>query len=208
MRSIRMPMVGTVLAALLGTAAAPAVAAPPPPPELAKVRQELTELKVAPQNNKAGYSRKKFPHWSSVDAQCTTREYVLKRDGENVRTGADCYPTAGRWFSVYDEKWVSNPSDATIDHFIPLANAWRSGAHAWDNTKRGKFANDLNSPQLVVATGRSNQDKGDRGPEDWKPANTGYWCTYAKSWVHVKHVWGLSITSAEKTAINSMLGRC
>jgi len=31
---------------------------------------------------------------------------------------------------------------------------------------------------------------------------------YAKQVVHVKHGWGLSMDSAEKTAINAMLATC
>ena len=35
-----------------------------------------------------------------------------------------------------------------------------------------------------------------------------YYCTYAKMWVKVKNVYKLTITSAEKTALTSMLNTC
>jgi hypothetical protein len=35
-----------------------------------------------------------------------------------------------------------------------------------------------------------------------------YWCTYAKMWVKVKSVYDLTITSAEKTALTSILNTC
>jgi hypothetical protein len=35
-----------------------------------------------------------------------------------------------------------------------------------------------------------------------------YYCTYAKMWVKVKYVYSLTITSAEKAALTSMLATC
>lgn len=35
-----------------------------------------------------------------------------------------------------------------------------------------------------------------------------YYCTYAKMWVRVKTVYDLTINSAEKTALTSMLNAC
>ena len=35
-----------------------------------------------------------------------------------------------------------------------------------------------------------------------------YYCTYAKMWVKVKSVYSLTITSAEKSALASMLNTC
>jgi hypothetical protein len=35
-----------------------------------------------------------------------------------------------------------------------------------------------------------------------------YYCTYAEMWVKVKSVYKLTITSAEKTALTSMLNTC
>jgi hypothetical protein len=35
-----------------------------------------------------------------------------------------------------------------------------------------------------------------------------HWCTYAKMWVKVKSVYDLTIASAEKTTLTSMLNTC
>jgi len=35
-----------------------------------------------------------------------------------------------------------------------------------------------------------------------------YHCTYAKMWIRVKYVWGLSVKAAEKRALISMLDTC
>ena len=45
-------------------------------------------------------------------------------------------------------------------------------------------------------------------PDAWKPPLSSFYCTYAKSWVEVKSYWALTITSAEKTALTSMLNTC
>lgn len=95
-----------------------------------------------------------------------------------------------------------------IDHVVPLANAWRSGASKWTTAQRRAFANDLTNPQLIAVTDNVNQAKGDDGPEAWKPPLTSYYCTYAKMWVRVKYVYDLTITSAEKNALVSMLDTC
>lgn len=89
-----------------------------------------------------------------------------------------------------------------------LTNSFQSGASSWTTARRQAFANDLTNPQLLAVTDNVNQAKGDKGPEDWKPPLTSYYCTYAKMWVKVKSVYSLTITSAEKTALTSMLNTC
>jgi hypothetical protein len=99
----------------------------------------------------------------------------------------------------------------------------QSGASEWTTAQRQAFANDLTNPQLMAVTDNVNQAKGDDGPEAWKPplskfsffsggddANESgsYYCTYAKMWVRVKYVYDLTITSAEKSALVSMLDTC
>jgi len=73
---------------------------------------------------------------------------------------------------------------------------------------RQQFANDVNTPQLWAVTDNVNQSKGDKSPDAWKPPLTSFYCTYARSWVSVKSTYALSITSAEKTALTSMLNSC
>lgn len=96
-------------------------AEPPNIPDPETARALLAELTVAPD----GYDRDKFPHWSEQGDSCNTREAVLKRDGTDVHTGTDCYPTSGSWLSPYDDATWSEPSDVDIDHVVPLAEAWR-----------------------------------------------------------------------------------
>lgn len=183
-------------------------ATPPNIPSESTARSELSQLRVAPDGSMTGYSRDKFPHWITISGSCNTRETVLKRDGTNVNTDSSCYPTSGSWYSPYDGATWSLASDVDIDHIIPLANAWRTGASSWTTAKRQQFANDLSNPQLIAVTDNVNQSKGDQSPATWKPPRTAYWCTYAKMWTHVKYRYVLTITSAEKSALTDMLNRC
>lgn len=191
----------------LGLAAA-ANATPPgiPSPETAKA--DLASLTVAPDGPQDGYSRDKFKHWIDQGNSCNTREAVLKRDGIGVTTGSDCAPTGGKWISPYDGATWTESADIDIDHVVPLAAAWRTGAAKWTAAQRQAFANDLSGPQLIAVTDNVNQQKGDKSPEAWKPPLTTYWCTYAEMWTATKHKYNLTINPAEKTALTSMLGRC
>ncbi|MFF3852140.1 HNH endonuclease family protein [Micromonospora sp. NPDC002575] len=171
------------------------------------VGQMLDQLTVASAASMKGYSRNRFPHWRDTGKNCDVRDSVLKRDGKDIRFSG-CNVVAGRWESVYDGRTFTDPSDVDIDHTVPLANAWRSGADEWDDAKRGDFANDLTRPQLIAVSASSNRSKGDQDPSQWKPANRSYWCQYAEDWVTVKHYWRLTVTSAEKAALSDMLGGC
>ncbi|MEV0152532.1 HNH endonuclease family protein [Micromonospora sp. NPDC050686] len=171
------------------------------------VRQQLDQLTVAKEGPMRGYSRSRFPHWRDTGKNCDVRDSVLKRDGEGIRLSG-CNVVGGRWESAYDGKVLSDPIEVDIDHTVPLAAAWRSGAADWDDAKRGNFANDLTRPQLIAVSRTSNRAKGDQDPSRWKPPNRSYWCTYAESWVTVKHYWRLTVTTAEKAALADMLEDC
>lgn len=186
----------------------PAVATPPNIPSTATARSELAGLRVAADGSMAGYSRDLFPHWSNVSGTCNTRETVLQRDGANVRTDADCVAVSGSWHSPYDGATWTAASDLDIDHIVPLAAAWRTGASGWTSERRQQFANDRSGPQLIAVTDNVNQAKSDQTPATWKPPLTSYWCTYAKMWTRTKHTWALTVNSAEKSALQEMLGRC
>lgn len=177
-------------------------------PGAAEARTRLAALKVAPQGSMTGYSRDKFPHWAEQGENCNTRETVLERDGTGVRQDAQCRAVSGSWLSVYDGKTVTKASGLDIDHMVPLANAWRSGANTWTQEKRKAFANDLTHPQLLAVSAVTNRSKGDQGPEEWQPPSHAYWCVYARAWTSVKATYGLTVTRAEKTELGTMLDTC
>lgn len=203
-----------VLAALTGLIASVGVlngptasAALPTPVSGATARSYLAQLTVAAED-RTGYSRDLFPHWITISGTCNTRETVLKRDGDNVVTNSACAATSGSWYSPYDGATWTAASDLDIDHLVPLAEAWDSGASAWTTAQRQAFANDLTRPQLIAVTDSVNQSKSDKDPAEWMPSVTSYRCTYARAWVQVKYYYNLSVDSAEKSALTNYLSSC
>jgi hypothetical protein len=183
------------------------VAAPPPAGEVGAVTEQLDALTVAEWAAMTGYSRDRFEHWAAQGDGCDTRDRVLQRDGQGVVTGGDCQ-ISGAWFSVYDGQSLTDPGEVDIDHMVPLANAWRTGAATWSDEQRAAFANDLDRPQLIAVSSSSNRSKGDQDPSQWRPPRHEYWCVYAQSWIAVKAYWRLSVTTDEKAALTEMLGTC
>ncbi|MEV7070635.1 HNH endonuclease family protein [Streptomyces sp. NPDC093990] len=184
-----------------------ASAALPTPVSAATARTYLASLTVATEN-RTGYSRDLFPTWITISGTCNTREYILKRDGSNVVTDSACTATSGSWYSPYDGATWTAASDVDIDHLVPLAEAWDSGASAWTTARRQSFANDVTRPQLLAVTDNVNQSKGDQDPATWMPSLTSYRCTYVRAWVQVKYYYGLSVDSAEKSALSGYLANC
>ncbi|MGY5103025.1 HNH endonuclease family protein [Streptomyces sp. 900105245] len=194
---------------LTAVSAGPALAEPPAPPSTQTARTELAALTVAAPHSMDGYARDKFDIWSSQPGGCTTRQAVLARDGKDVKDKpSSCQPESGSWYSAYDDTTVTEVAKATIDHMVPLAEAWRSGADTWTADQRKDFGNDLKDPQLLIASESSNTSKSDSGPADWKPTNHAFWCVYAKDYTHIKSVWKLTTTDQEKSALASMLDTC
>ncbi|MEV0614341.1 HNH endonuclease family protein [Nonomuraea sp. NPDC050404] len=188
--------------------AQPATAIPPNIPSASTAASRLAALSVAAESNSGSYDRDLFPHWTTVSGSCNTREEVLKRDGTNVVTNSSCAATSGSWYSPYDGATWTAASDVDIDHMVPLAEAWTSGAWSWTTSRRQQFANDLGGPQLWAVTDNVNQSKSDRDPAEWQPPRSAERCRYARSWIQVKWYWGLSVDSAEKSSLSSMLSAC
>ncbi|MFE4632778.1 hypothetical protein ACFRJ1_05275 [Streptomyces sp. NPDC056773] len=123
-------------------------------PTAAVARTQLAGLKVAGQQPMTGYSRAKFTHWTGQGDACDTREVVLERSGRDVKRDAECKAVSGTWVSVYDGVTITDAGKLDVEHMVPLANAWRSGAGAWTADRRKEFANDLIRPQLLAVSGR------------------------------------------------------
>ena len=185
----------------------------------ATVAEKLAELRVRPEGSMVDYSRDKFPHWSDAQeygwklpagtpdpGSCDARDAALIRDGRDEVVGDYCTVSSGEWFDPYTGNTYYQPSDIDVDHIVPLANAWRSGAASWTPARRERFANV--PPDVLSVEDNANASKGDKGPEAWKPPRTAYHCTYSKKWINVKHQWALSVTRAEKSALKQMLSTC
>ncbi|MGA0209690.1 MAG: HNH endonuclease family protein [Candidatus Nanopelagicales bacterium] len=179
-------------------------------PVLASERRDavrvLDALPVSPEQA-SGYDRDLFRHWSDLDGDgCNTREQVLidERKAGQVR---GCDVMGGRWRSVYDGDVTSNPSSFDIDHYVPLKEAWDSGAWRWNAATRERFANDLGyAGALIAVSASSNRSKSDRDPAEWLPERG--ICAYAKTWIAVKFRWRLAVDTTEKSALRRILQGC
>lgn len=173
---------------------------------VASAQIQLNQLPVAAPVSEAGYSAGAFPHWTVQAGGCDTATVVLKRSGTSV-TSRGCTVTGGKWTSPYDGKSMTKPADVVVDELVPLADAWRSGAATWSMAQRQLFANDLADPQLVAVSKTGAGDRADRDPSGWLP-DPAFRCVYVRDWIAVKHQWKLTVTEAEKKALDDALQQC
>jgi hypothetical protein len=180
--------------------------AAPAPAEAAVVKKRLVkmarDLKVA-REVRRGYDRAKFSHWIDADGdRCNARYEVLIQEARVKPTvGSNCSLSGGRWFSYYDAQRTADPSSFDVDHMVPLAEAWDSGARRWNANTRKRFANDLHDKRsLVAVTASSNRSKSDRDPAEWLPRKAAR-CRYVREYVAVKTRWRLTVDRPEKRAL-------
>jgi len=168
-----------------------------------------THQLVVAEDKNTGYKRSAFKHWIDADRNgCNTRAEVLITEAiEKPKVGPKCKLTGGKWLSAYDGKTITNASQLDVDHMVPLAEAWRSGAWKWTAAQRQAFANDLeNSEALIAVSATTNRSKGDKDPSLWMPAKDQ--CAYIQNWISIKTKYSLTVDSLEAEAINSHLGTC
>ncbi|MDQ0988797.1 HNH endonuclease family protein [Streptomyces sp. V3I7] len=189
---------------------APAAGKVPGETVTAPVRDALAQLPVRAED-RTGYERTKFKHWIDADRDgCSTRNEVLLAEAVVApdRTGT-CTLTGGEWYSPYDDRYVSGPRGLDIDHLVPLAEAWDSGASTWSAKEREAYANDLGDDRALIAvSATSNRSKADQDPSTWLPPAVGYRCQYTADWIADKLRWKLSIDTAEQATLTAVLDGC
>ena len=157
----------------------------------------------------SGYSRTLFNHWIDEDIDgCDTRAEVLIAEAVvKPKVGKKCVLTGGKWLSAYDGKSITKASDLEIDHVVPLAEAWRSGAWRWTEDQRQIFANDLADSRSLIAVSTSQKRlKGDKDVALWLP--TRGVCAYITNWIAVKFRYSMSVDGAEASTLNKYLASC
>ena len=164
----------------------------------------LTTLVVTDADPSLDYDRGDWGSgWSDADGDCQdTRQEVLIEESVSptILEDGGCRVDIGSWYGAFTDTWFDDPGDLDIDHFVPLANAHRSGGWAWDRNTKQTYANDLEDPgHLIAVSSSANRSKGARGPEDWTPDHPGYLCTYATTWIRIKVRWSLTVTPAGTT---------
>ncbi len=158
-----------------------------------------------------GYDRDLFKHWVDADKnRCHTRNEVLIAEAVMAPAVDDrCRLSGGLWYSYYDDQYIDNARSLDIDHLVPLAEAWDSGAREWDADRREAYANDLgNEISLIAVTASSNRSKADKDPAEWMPPSASAACQYAYEWISVKTRWELSIDQTEADALAAIIADC
>jgi hypothetical protein len=172
----------------------------------------LSQLTVNDGHAPSGYVRSLFgTAWADTDHNgCDQREDVLIRDTGAVKTTrkGSCYADASaiHYASPYTGQVLTVRATIQIDHIVPLGDAWKSGANAWTPAQRLAFATD--ETNLWAVDGKSNEAKSDKTPDAWKPPLHATWCAYAQRYIASKVKYHLSVTSASRDALGSMLGTC
>lgn len=196
-------------ALLIATVGASLLVATPAHAQQRDILSLLRTLTVAPESG-TGYDRELFPHWDYLGDDCDVRDAVLIAEARRGPVTGDACPVgAGRWFSAFDGVTVRDPSELDVDHLVPLAEAWGSGARTWSTSVREEYANDLGyAKSLIAVTASSNRSKGDQDPAEWLPPRTAYRCTYVASWIGVKYRWRLTIDAREEAALRVLATNC
>ena len=198
--------VGPAAAAVPAPRSAPASATDVP------LAQALSWIEEAGEGTREGYSREQFRHWNKglnpTDGCDTRKEVLLAEALEAPEIGPKCALTGGRWWSEYDQKWVTSAKDLDVDHMVPLAEAWDSGAADWTAARREAYANDQGAPNsLIAVSGSSNRSKSDKDPAAWLPVPEDQ-CKYTVDWVADKLRWSLSADAAEHEALSRLAEAC
>ncbi|MFJ8017438.1 HNH endonuclease family protein [Streptomyces sp. NPDC096339] len=214
-----MMRVATAAAAALAlslpaTAAHAADTAPRAVPEVLPMGVAVSALPLAAED-RTGYQRTSFKHWNAganPSDGCNTRMEVLIQEAiEAPEVGPGCTLTGGVWWSYYDDQRVTPAGALDIDHMVPLAEAWDSGASSWTAQKREAYANDLGQESsLVAVTARSNRSKADQDPSQWLPPSGSerVLCQYAAEWTATKLRWGLTVDEAERDRLTDIAAGC
>lgn len=170
-----------------------------------RLHQAVKQLPLA-RETRAGYDRDRFRHWVDANSDCQdTRDEVLFAESLVAVSGCDIQ--RGKWRSYYDGVVTRDSSSFDVDHMVPLAEAWDSGAKRWSADTRKRFANDLGDRRALVAvSASSNRSKSDRDPAEWLPAREK--CRYVREWTAVKMRWSLKVDRAEKRALVRRATRC
>ncbi len=173
----------------------------------------LIPLTIAAQSHQSTYNRDaEFGGFIDISGCKDTRAIVLIHDSlapVTYTTPSQCTVATGRWIDPWSGVTTSVASAFQIDHTVPLANAWYSGAWAWTQSQRVAYTNDYtDADHLVPILTHENESKGDSGPDAWKPPASSSWCRYALDWDHIKAKWHLTATPPEWAAVTAMAATC
>jgi hypothetical protein len=181
----------------------------------------LATLPVRTAASMSGYSRAQFgAAWSDNNAEpdghngCDTRNDILRRDLVDlvVKAGTSgCTVASGVLHDPYGGTAISFVRGADsaviqIDHVVALGDAWTTGAATMTATERIDLSED--PLELLAASGKLNDEKGDADAAGWLPPDRASDCSYVARQVAVKAKWHLWVTASERAAMVRVLDTC
>lgn len=179
---------------------------------LSPASQALGQLEIKGRASKTGYARSQFGDGWQLRGGCDMRNIILARDLENLKVDANCKVISGQLHDPYSAKQIAflrGPDTSAlvqIDHVVALSDAWQKGAQQLSFSERQNLANDpLN---LLAVDGSQNQTKSSSDAASWLPDNKMFRCQYVARQIAVKLKYELSVTAAEKQAMQTVLSRC
>ena len=155
-----------------------------------------------------------FGSWIDEDGDCqNTRAEVLlieSLSSVSFRDNNSCTVDSGEWYDPYTNSTFYFASDVDIDHFVPLYDAFYSGAYLWPEHKRVEYSNDIYvfEHHLIAVDKGENRTKGKKPPHEWMPPNSNYHCEYAANWITIKYLWELTITTQEYNFLQNQIQNC
>lgn len=164
----------------------------------------LENITIAP-SQEVDYDRSEWKHWSDLDGNgCDTREDLLIKSGENVKTDPDtCKVLSGTWVEPYANTEVTNSSKMDIDHVAALSWTAANGGQKLSAEKKQQLAND---PQnLYISIAGENRSKGDKGISEYLPPNKSFQCQYVTSFITVVDKYDLTMPKADANAARKVL---
>lgn len=159
-------------------------------PAQATVNDDIADLRVAAED-RTGYDRDLFGDYD--------------RDALLDANLAD-HPTCDGYYSAADDRCYTNASEVDVDHIVALAEAWDSGASAWDASQLNDYASDTSN--LWLMTDNLNQSKGDDDIAEWTPPHGSAVCGYLGAYVTVKLSYDLTVDETELTALEELAQDC
>lgn len=181
--------------------------------ELGAARAMLDELEVKIKDHRTGYDPELFDWSADVDDNgCDTRNDALRRDLKDLEIEAEtngCVAIAGELDDDYlGESYAFERGSANVDvdQIVSSSNAWQTGASDMSVDELREFGNDpLN---LLTVSANVMRQKGGGDAAAWLPPNEAFQCEYVSRQIAVKHKYGLAVASAEKDAMEAVLGTC
>lgn len=173
---------------------------------------QLDALIVEGSNSVDGYDRDAFgQRWADIDRNgCDQRNDALRAAAVEMTIKPGTHGCVVLEATIEDPytgttiDFIKGENTVDIDHVVPLSRAWQQGAANWSEDQREEFAN--TAENLLAVDASANRSKGDSGPEEWMP-EAGR-CGYTVQWISVKTQFELTVTPAEKSALETELTDC